>query len=259
MIKRLKRWLLRLLRHKKNESFPQTIKVTDLVNSTLTFIAYNAMEKYRVVSYGSERDALDKLLSVVRPDDTVFDIGASVGLYTMALLSQCPKGEIVAFEPDPETAKRLKQNITLNPFPNVRVIEWGVSQSEGEMELYTAGSGGFAPTLAKTNRFKETVKIPTNSLDNALALGNLPIPDVLKVDIEGAEVLCIRGAKRLLLGEFSKRPRLLFIEFHPEWMIDFGATIEILTAEIESAGYHAIWRSDRDKQTHILYSMVESI
>lgn len=263
MIKTLKRWLkpflrplLPYLRRAKRENFPQTLIINDLAPMPLTFRAHTPMEKHRVTSYGDERDALERLLKAVRADDVVFDIGASVGVYALALLAVCPRGKVFAFEPDPETAQRLQESLALNPFTHGQVVTWAVSDSVGTMELFTEGAAGFAPTMAKQNeRLKTAVVIPTKSLDSALANGELPVPTVLKIDIEGAEVLALRGAKRLFAGEFGARPRLLLIEFHPQWMGEFGATMDDLHAELSAQGYRVMWEDARSAQVHRMYTL----
>lgn len=261
MKKTLKRWLkpllspiLPYLRPATAETFPQTLVISDLVPNALKFRVYTPMEKHRITSYGDERNALERLLSAVRPDDVVFDVGASVGLYALALLAACPRGKVVAFEPDPETAQRLQESLALNPFEHGQVVTWAVSDSVGTIELFTEGAGGFAPTMAKQNkRLKTAVTVPTNALDNAVQSGELPLPTVLKIDIEGAEVLALRGAKRLLAGELGARPRLLFIEFHPQWMGEFGATMDDLHAELSAQGYRVAWEDTRSAQVHRMY------
>lgn len=198
---------------------------------------------------------MEKFLDVLEPRDIIYDVGASVGLFSIAAASKVPNGSVIAFEPDPETNQRLRANIALNELGNVQVIDWAASASSGKAELYTDGAGGFAPTLRPQNREGAptgTVEIETRAIDDALFDRHLPLPDVLKVDIEGAEALCLRGCEKLLDGALGSSPRSLFIEVHPQFLPDYDSTEEEVRRLIREAGYTVTWSREREEQEHLL-------
>jgi FkbM family methyltransferase len=259
MMNRLKRAVKRVLKTEKGEAFPQTITVTDIVSAPLVFRAYSPMEKHRVVTYAAEREALDTFLTYIQPTDVVYDIGASVGVYALPLGFKTPQGQVFAFEPDPETNQRLKENVALNRFRHVTVIDWAASDKAGSTTLYTDGAKGNAPTmLKKDNReaLKSEVTIPTDSIDHAITQKRLTVADVLKIDIEGAEGLCIKGAHQLLSGQFGKKPRIILLEIHPDFMASFGMSPEQLQADMLAYGYQILWEEKRYNQIHLLYQAI---
>jgi FkbM family methyltransferase len=225
---------------------------------TLYFEAFSPVEHYRIAHYGDEEGFLNFFLSKIISRDVVFDIGASVGLFSIHAASILDQGRVIAFEPDGETLERLKHNVKLNiGLSNVGYISWAVSNIQSEATLYTDGASGCAPSLKKqpgrTNAPKGKIRIQTNTLDHAIANGELPLPTVLKIDIEGAEILCLKGAQRLLKGAFGKKPRLIFLEAHPDFLTSFDSNVEEVNELIADNGYTVIWTQERDNQIHYCY------
>lgn len=241
----------------KNKGYSKFICLK-IKKNDLFFEALSPVESYRIANYGDEREFLDFFLSNLKPDDVIFDIGASVGLFTIHASSIVNRGKVFAFEPDPDTLGRLKHNASLNrQLLNINYISWAVSDTQSETLLYSDGSSGSAPTLRqqlnRENAPKGEVKVKTNTLDNAISTGELPVPTVLKIDIEGAEILCIKGALKLLQGNLGKKPRLIFLEAHPDFLPSFNSTVEEVYNLILNNGYSVFWKKERDSQIHYVY------
>ena len=128
--------------------------------------------------------------------DVVFDIGAHVGFYTL-LASELvgPAGRVVAFEPVARNLSYLREHVRMNGAGNVEVVEAAVSDSEGEAMFLEAGQdqdqsiGGLDSAGG--------LRVRTVTLDDAVSDG-LPAPTCLKMDVEGAEALVLRGGSRVL-------------------------------------------------------------
>jgi len=227
-------------------------------NGSLMFEAFSPVEYFRIAQYGGENEFLEKFSKALLVDDVVFDIGASVGLMTVYAATYAAKGRVVAFEPDPETTKRLRWNVDLNSLSNVDYITWAVSDSIGEAELFTDGACGFAPSLRRQNNRagapQTGIKVPTGTIDAAIIRGDLPLPTVIKIDIEGAEFLCLKGATKLLKGGFAKSPRLIFLELHPEFLRYFNSSVDDVHNLLSTCGYNVLWVQTRDDQIHYCYS-----
>lgn len=225
----------------------------------LRFRLHNPTERFRVVEYGGEQPFWERFLGELRSDDIVYDIGASVGLISLAAAQIAAAGVVYAFEPDPETRERLAANGALNGLGNLWIVPWAVSDEAGELMLYSDGAAGFAPSLApQTRQGAPTgqVMVRADSLDAALERGELPPPTVIKIDIEGAEILCLRGCRRLLAGAFGSPPRLIAVELHPEFLPDFGSSAAEVCAAIEAAGYTLSWSQQRDGQEQRFYRKI---
>jgi len=127
---------------------------------------------------------------LIKPDMTVFDIGANAGFYTLLFSRLIGRGgQVIAFEPDSENMCLLRKHIALNKLENVSVVQSAVSD--------TAALVGFSLTGGATGRLEKNSSylVPTVRLDELLADNNLPSPNVIKMDVEGAEVMVLRGAK----------------------------------------------------------------
>jgi FkbM family methyltransferase len=243
----------------KKQNFP--IKIILKANEgNLKFEAFSPVEYWRIANYGNERFFLGKFIESLKLNDVIFDIGASVGLITVHGAVFAKSGLVIAFEPDPETMERCKHNVSLNNISNVVFVTWAASDLEGEASLFTDGASGKAPTLREQiNRKgapKNRITVETRTLDSEILAGNLPLPTILKIDIEGAEVLCLRGSKKLLSGQLGEKPRLIFLELHPNFLPSFNSTVEEVHNFVLSHDYQATWSKQRDDQIHYCYQPI---
>lgn len=243
----------------RSKNFPISITLTTS-KKKLRFEAFSPVENYRIANYGDEKFFVEKFTESLETDDVIFDVGASVGLMTVHAAVFANQGQVIAFEPDPETMERLKHNVSLNAISNVTFVSWAVSNLTGEASLFTNGASGYAPSLKEqTNREgapKNKITVQTRTLDDEILASNLPLPTVLKIDIEGAEVLCLRGAQKLLSGQLGEKPRLIFLELHPEFLPSFGATGEEVHNFVLNHGYSVVWEQKRDAQIHYCYQPI---
>lgn len=249
--------LLKRLREVIMAKYPRVIVMEGVVDSPLRFRVYSSVERYRIEGFGGERAALEYFLETLNPNDIVYDIGASVGLYTVLTAAVLSQGMVYAFEPDPNTRARLAENIHLNQLDNVRLMKWAVGDSERDVTLYSDGAAGLAPSLvfqqAREDAPEGKEQVSMQSLDIALSRGDLIAPDILKIDIEGAEELCLRGSTRLLKGEFDQRPRMIFLELHPNFLPNFGSSVKNVKSILKNLGYEMIWTQKRNNQRHVCY------
>jgi FkbM family methyltransferase len=139
---------------------------------------------------------------LVRPGHTVWDVGGNVGLFAFAAAGQAGSdGHVLTIEPDPTLADLLRRSARLQPPDSspVDVLEAAVAGSVGAARLVVARRGRSANHLAgppDAGGSRETVLVPVLTLDSLL--DSFPAPQVLKIDIEGAEALALSGAGRLL-------------------------------------------------------------
>jgi len=206
------------------------------------------MELYRVEGYGGEEAFTTMILEEVRAGDIVYDIGACVGLVSV---HAAKKGATVySFEPDPFYRSRLIINLNLNRLHKVKVIEWAVSDGDGEASLFTDGAGGLSPSLRKIGE-RGCVNVKTGSIENALSRGEILTPDIIKLDIEGAEILALRGMQQLLAS--SKGPRAVFLEVHPDFLKHFGSSEEEAEGVLLKSGYTLSYKTERSAQMHCIF------
>lgn len=136
---------------------------------------------------------------------TIYDIGANVGFYTLlASRAVGPTGRVVSFEPVPRNLKFLRHHLDLNRIRNVELLDIAVSDSEGMMELVVDTD----PKKARIAAAKGDITVRTTTLDRLIE--RLPSPDLIEMDIEGAEYLALRGAEQLL----RKTNPVIFLSTH---------------------------------------------
>jgi FkbM family methyltransferase len=162
-----------------------------------------------------EKETARWLGQVLEPGHVFFDVGAHAGYFT--LLGSWEVGEtgrVVAFEPVPYNAAAIERQMALNVLSNVRLERCALSDSTGEARLAVprnlanARLDGFA--VARPHTSAETViTVATVSLDDYVERSDLR-PDVLKVDVEGAELAVLSGARQLL----TERPPACIISTH---------------------------------------------
>ena len=117
------------------------------------------------------------------------------------------------------------------------------------MELRTDGLAGNAPSVANLGRHAGVATARMTTIDR-LVDSKVPAPTVLKIDVEGAELLVLRGGSRLLASQ--RAPRLIFLEVHSKFLPLFGATAEAVDQLVSQHDYDVAARSLRGDQVHLL-------
>jgi len=176
----------------------------------------------------------------VQPGWTVYDIGAHVGFFTLALARQVGAGgRVLAFEPLPANLSVLRENLAMNPAvsANVQVIEAAVARESGRASLFAEVSTTMARLTAPPAGHTSTYEVETLALDDLVFARGAPPPRLVKMDIEGAEGLALAGARRLL-GEAAP---LLLIEVHGE------EAARTVWEELRQAGYRVL-TLERDRE-----------
>lgn len=221
-----------LTKFRVKESLPAQVRLRDFDPDGISFEISNPIERYRVMEYGGEPEYLRAMLTALRADDVLFDVGANVGMVALHAAKRC---RVIAFEPDPSFAMRVRKNLSLNPSIDVELLPLAISDEDGEVMLFTDGAGGNSPSLRHQRQEKGSVTVAARSIDSLVAERGLAAPTILKLDIEGAEILALRGARELLRS--PHRPRALFLEVHPEFLPAFGSSETDVMRIVGDAGY----------------------
>jgi FkbM family methyltransferase len=169
-------------------------------------------------------------------------------LYAIHAAVRCK--QVFAFEPDPGFQQRIQRNCSLNYLSNIHILPWAVSNQSGQTTLFTGGVAGKSPSLRDFGQ-GAPLSIEARSLDEEILQGRLPRPTVIKMDIEGAEWLALRGMSKLLSS--PSPPRSLFVEIHPSFLRHFDASVEDVLSLIGSSGYQRVYHASRDQQEHFIF------
>ena len=142
----------------------------------------------------------------IKPGMVVFDIGANVGFYSLLAAHLSGKeGKVYAFEPLHRNVEFIQRHTALNQFANIEIFEAAVAEVSGEA-LFDPGASIAMGHLSETG----TIRVRQVSLDVLLAAGELQPPDVMKIDVEGAEYAVVSGAQNML----QKYRPLIFLDTH---------------------------------------------
>jgi FkbM family methyltransferase len=177
----------------------------------------------------SEQLPFAVLRHFVRPGDVVYDAGANIGLYARYLVQSLGAGRVVCFEPAAENRELLRRNVELGGIGGIRgigdrvtLLPFALADADGTAEFQVDDMQSASGTLSRVTGGEAcvgrrnlglgplTARVECRRLDSVLAEGKVPPPDVMKIDVEGAEALLLDGADRLLA---EHGPRLL-IELH---------------------------------------------
>ncbi|MEK7555442.1 MAG: FkbM family methyltransferase [Patescibacteria group bacterium] len=147
---------------------------------------------------------------IVKNDDIVYDIGAHVWFYTL-LASELVggKGKVFSFEPNPRNIFYLRKHIALNNFKNIMVFEAAVSEKSGTA-LFNLQKDNFSGGRIGLREGGFNVK--TVALDDLVVSEKLPLPNIIKIDIEGGEFAVLKGATGIL----EKYRPVIFLATHDE-------------------------------------------
>jgi len=194
---------------------------------------------YRWAFNKKYEEAFDSsLLSAIRLGDTIWDIGAHVGVYTVKFAEAVgPQGQVVAFEPSPQSVEILRKNVSR--FANVRVENVALSDSEGDADFFIEPHGvsavdGLSKASATFAARKVTVQVRRGD-----CYLHMP-PSVIKLDVEGLEPEVIAGLKQILKNEML---RAVFVEVHFLTLAKRGRRMgpTELTIALRAAGFRTRW------------------
>lgn len=173
----------------------------------------------RYLTGDAEPDVQRTLNEVLKPGQVVYDVGANIGFFTM-LCSRLvgPQGKVYAFEPMPGNAATLRHNIALNGLSNVVVVEKALSSSSGNAELFISHWSAFHSlnvegAVKKGNLGPgtgERISVETVTLDEFVSQDGVSAPDLIKIDVEGAELVVVQG----MLATLKSTEPLLLCELH---------------------------------------------
>lgn len=187
---------------------------------------------------GEQLSFLEKHLSV---DSVFIDAGANQGEFSIVAARVALQGRVIAFEPVAEYRARLKENARLNGFVNIEVVPTALGEQTGELPIYDAPHAyadgtrneGLPTLFASESRNRTREVVEVRKLDDMVKELGLSRVDVIKLDIEGAEWMALRGAAETL-ARF--RP-LLILEIGRETCRAAGHEPEALVNWLTGLGY----------------------
>jgi FkbM family methyltransferase len=172
-------------------------------------------------------------------NQVVYDIGGYHGLLSL-FFSRTAK-LVITYEPNPSSAVRIRENIALNNIRNVTLRDVALSDAPGTLALFfvpfmagtASGDAAISRQMRERSSSVASVTVPVSTLDAEIAAGQ-PVPDFVKIDVEGMELAVLRGMRRVLE---TRRPAL-YIEMHGSTVEEKNRKTMEIVKFVTRLGYH---------------------
>lgn len=216
---------LRLLRWLERAAGPKRLVAAVDGGLRLALDQRDIIQRALLLEETYEPEVVRHLRAALRPGDFFLDVGANTGFLSL-VAAQAGAG-VAAIEPDPLACRIIELNLSLNPrLQPVAVISCALADFSGTAQfgrsaVANTGLSGLGLENA-VSRFSVAVR----TLDSLVQAQELPPPSALKIDVEGAEMAVLAGAR----GLFEKAP--------PRWLV-----VELEAAEASRSGIEAWLRS----------------
>ena len=172
--------------------------------------------------------------SMLKKGDTVIDIGANIGYYTLLMAETVgSEGCVYAFEPEPNNYGLLTKNIKANNYSNIIPVQKALSDKDGSIKVYCDERNFSGATFAKENlaiKSNNFTEVLTTSLDKCFVDSKIRL---IKIDTQGAEGLIMAGAQSLL----KNKNLIIFTEFWPYGLRNMGTDPKELLRTLREYGY----------------------
>ncbi len=183
-----------------------------------------------------ERIFLKKLLDELVSGDVAYDIGASIGIHAIFMAKKIGfNGRVIAIEPEDRSYMSLESNINLNVLKNIIPIQIALGNNFSKGILYSQRVAGELTLInSSKNKFcqRVTIVIP----DALIYERNLPLPNIVKIDVEGYEYYVIQGFEKSLK---RNQCRAVFCEIHPT-MLPRAITPDNIVDLLKSYGFNKV-------------------
>ena len=182
------------------------------------------------------REPISKLfLAILKPGDCVLDIGANVGYFTvLGSMLTGSTGTVHAFEASPATAGHL-QITTQNTIGNIKIHPVAVSDHSGQIDFSCgpANHSGTSSIRSLGSQEEKRISVTCVKLDSYFA--DLAQVKLIKIDVEGAELMALHGMQQLL----ERTKPYVILELTDKFLRDLGSSAEALILFMKNAGYTA--------------------
>lgn len=216
--------------------------------STTTVTVNSLSAKFRTESFEEvrhfwpvlgEEDELADLLSELQPADIFYDIGAHIGIYTCFVAQVINEGQVVAFEPVQTNTERLCENLHLNN-TGADIHSVALSDETKQLEIdIDSDAPGTIGHLTKDTA-KESDIVTSVRGNDYIQENDIPLPNIIKIDIEGAEFKALRG----LEGSLDEC-RLIYCEVSNS-LQKYGDSEEELIQFLQNRGFEIEYISEKD-------------
>ena len=167
--------------------------------------------------------------SFLEPGDTFVDVGGNKGDFAFLAAKVVGKnGRVVCVEPEPTNFGWIRRSAELNGYTNIDFCNLALSNKDGESLLHLGSKSGFHTLLSGApDREHGSIEVKTRTLDGLLQELRINSLNVLKIDVEGAELQVLQGAAQTIRANSSI---IVLLDLHPSLGVDPRAIFDLLTS-----------------------------
>jgi FkbM family methyltransferase len=224
-----------------------------LLEEDVDLVVTSARELRRAAEFDRESAFVRRMVRHLEPNDTVCDVGANIGLITLALAT-APRGRMCdfhCFEPEPGNFRSLRRNLARNGLEErATAHSLALGDRDGEAELFVRGGPGEGRhSIASRRGATGTIRVPVLTLASFAGRDGCA-PQVVKIDVEGAEGYVLAGMEGLMSRH---PPRDIFLEIHSRGLRDLMPDGQTIHSWLGSRGYQRAWHHQRRSGLHCHY------
>lgn len=204
---------------------------------------------FEIMNFGEyEAGDADLLYSLINDGDTIFDIGANIGWYSISMAKRFPGSVIYAFEPLPATFSNLQKNIGINELKNVVQNNFGFSSEEKTLTFYSSPHTSVSNSARNITGDDEAVvtECKVKKMDDFVSAEKLKV-DFIKCDVEGAELFVFQGG----LDTINEHKPVVFTEMLRKWSAKFNYHPNDIIDLFSKLGYNCFYNDGNNKLKEI--------
>jgi FkbM family methyltransferase len=170
-----------------------------------------------------------KVLELLNSNDIVIDVGSWIGYYALLCAKKALK--VIAIEPSSDSVKRIRENIALNQFQNIEVVNCAIGEKHGSGKV----KPGVLSSMDQVVENKgDEIAVTVESLDSIVLQRKYRKVDLVIMDIEGYEYYALLGMKQILSEHIVRN---MIIEVHPQFLTRHHVSDNDISAILYSNGY----------------------
>jgi FkbM family methyltransferase len=195
-MKPLIRWFLSLIPSRT------TLRILSGPLRGMKWVKESGVNTYWIGNY--EKETMRGFMDAVKQGSVVYDIGANVGIYTLAA-KRAGARKVYSFEPLPRNCAYLRTNIAINDLDHCEAWDWAISDIQGMQSFSTRCDNSMARLSDNGD-----ISVRSTSLDHFVFEMQADPPNLMKIDVEGAELAVLHGGRKVL----ETYHPTIFLEIH---------------------------------------------
>jgi len=202
------------------KSIPKNFFFKKCLSRTLSRISFLLPDKYFLISYfggkiylnlKESRMMMARALGVyeywktrlffnkIIEGMTIIDVGVNKGYFSLLFAKLMNgKGKVLSFEPEPINCLWFKKSIQANKYQCIKLFQLALSDKEGNISFYRGKKSGWGSLFPSKYMKDEVITVKTRKLDSVLKDEGITKVDIMKIDVEGADILVLKGAEKTL-------------------------------------------------------------